>query len=159
SGTLNISRADREGWIRGDLRLPELRYVVVNQSSETVPELEGVHHKGVSIEPATETDSDVRSLSLWNLDIRLRADNQIFISGMGLESEWEADLRVIGTTAHPRVVGEMTARRGTYNFAGREFDLDEGRITFDGGELTNPRLNIAASAQVNEITGLINITG
>ncbi len=159
SGTLNISRANREGWIRGDLRLPELRYVVVTQSSETVPELEGVHRKGVVIAQPKDTDQDVRSLSLWNLDIRIRADNQIFITGMGLESEWEADLRLVGTTARPRVDGEMTARRGTYNFAGREFDIDTGIITFDGGELTNPRLNISASAVVNEITGLINITG
>ncbi len=35
--------------------------------------------------------------SIWQLDLRLRADNRVYVGGMGLESEWSADLRVEGT--------------------------------------------------------------
>ena len=38
--------------------------------------------------------------SIWRLDIELVADNRIYVSGMGMESEWRADnLHARGTTA------------------------------------------------------------
>ncbi len=48
--------------------------------------LDGVHHKGYDIVPAT--DNGLAPPSLWKLDIKASAANQIFVSGMGLESEW-----------------------------------------------------------------------
>ena len=53
--------------------------------------------------PAPPTQQADAAPSIWKLDLRLRADNQLFISGMGLESEWSADLRVQGTTATPAI--------------------------------------------------------
>ena len=35
-------------------------------------------------------------ISSWKLDVRVHALNQIFVAGMGLDSEWRADLRVTG---------------------------------------------------------------
>src|SRR3546814_1218058 len=85
-----------------------------------------------------EPDSGGSAPSIWNLDIAVRADNQIFVSGMGMESEWSADLRITGTTADPRITGSLDLLRGTYGFAGRRFTLDEGEIDFTGGEIKNP---------------------
>jgi len=157
SGTLDITNNAQDGpWIKGDLRLPELRYEVVLQSASQVSELEGVRIRGA--QPPRQTDT--RSApQLWNLDIRLRADNQIFVNGMGLESEWKTNMRVRGTTVTPQVTGNMTVVRGTYAFGGREFDIEKGEITFDGGNLTNPKIEILATAQVDDITGTITIDG
>lgn len=95
---------------------------------------------------------------LFNLDLRLRADNRVFVSGMGLESEWETDLRVTGTSAAPVVTGRAELMRGTYSFAGRRFELeDNSSVTFQGG--TNPVLNIRASGDVQGTTITINIGG
>src|SRR5690606_15318005 len=106
NGTLDITNNSQDGpWIRGDLRLPELRYEVVLQSASKVSELEGVRIKGAQPPRPTQAKAAPR---LWNLDIRLRADNQIFVNGMGLESEWKANMRVRGTTVTPRVTGNMT---------------------------------------------------
>ncbi|WP_140985438.1 translocation/assembly module TamB domain-containing protein [Asticcacaulis tiandongensis] len=157
SGNLDITNSTQDGpWIRGDLRLPELRYEVVLQSASQVSELEGVRIRGAQPPRQTETRS---APQLWNLDIRIRADNQIFVNGMGLESEWKTDMRVRGTTVTPRVAGNMTVVRGTYAFGGREFDIEKGEITFDGGNLTNPKIEILATAEVDDITGTINIDG
>lgn len=160
SGTIDITNDAANGpWIRGDLRLPELKYEVVFQGASKVDTLEGVRFKGARTPGDTAAKTGKAAPSLWNLDIRVRADNQIFVNGMGLESEWRMNLRASGTTRAPVVVGTMNVIRGTYAFGGREFDIDKGVITFDGGTLGNPDIDLTASTVVDDITGTITIAG
>ena len=79
---------------------------------------------------------------------------------MGLEAEWSTDMRVTGNAANPRVVGKLEVVRGTYSFAGKRFDLDDnGRITFDGGALTNPQIALVARTSVQGVSATIDISG
>lgn len=156
SGTIDITNSEADGGlIKGDLRLPQLKYVVMKQAAAEVAVLDGVRRKG---EEAI-TQSAIALPAFWRLDIAARADNQIFVSGMGLESEWSARLRVTGTTKDPRIVGTMKVVRGNYTFAGRSFDIDNGTITFDGGPVTDPEINLTASASVQDVEGIIKVTG
>src|SRR6185503_15929470 len=82
----------------------------------------------------------------------LHAPNKVFIAGMGLESEWGADLRVQGTSKTPSILGTVELVRGTYSLSGRRFDLTRGLITFTGSRPPNPRIDIAASADIDDVT-------
>lgn len=157
SGTLRITNS-REGGalIQGDLRLPEVRYQIVRQGAAEVAVLEGVRRKGA---PPPSTEPEQTALpGLFKLDLRLRADNELYVEGMGLESEWAADLRVTGTSAAPIIVGRANVVRGTYSFASRRFDLDDSSyIAFEGS--TNPALSLRATGDVNDTDVTINIAG
>jgi translocation and assembly module TamB len=119
--------------------------------------LEGVRRKGAP-PPSAEPQEGPGLPGLFKLDLRLRAANQLFVSGMGLESEWGADLRVTGTSAAPQIVGRLDVVRGTYSFAGRRFDLDDtSHVTFEGG--TNPALDIRATGDVSGTAITIVIGG
>jgi translocation and assembly module TamB len=156
SGTIAITNSKANGGlIQGTLTIPEARYRIVLQSAASVPELTGVRRKGA---PPPKPGEGATLPSNWKLDIRIRADNQIFVEGMGLEAEWRTNMRVTGTTATPSVVGRLEVVRGTYSFAGKRFELARGVITFQGG-LTNPALDISANTTVEEVTATINITG
>ncbi|WKL56235.1 translocation/assembly module TamB domain-containing protein [Asticcacaulis sp. ZE23SCel15] len=157
SGTLDITNGDDGALIKGNLSLPQTRYKIVTQGAAEITELEGVRRPAITTAgPPPRQKAPPKE---WRLDVRVRADNQIFVSGMGLESEWRANINVGGTTRAPRVLGNLNAIRGTYNFAGREFKLDTGVISFEGGQLTNPEIEITASTVVDDITGTINVTG
>ena len=158
SGTLKIHHDKTGGQISGDLSIPEARYQIVRQGAADVPALDGVRRKGQPLETARQRQQ-AAATGLFRLNIRLHADNQLFVSGMGLDSEWKADLRVRGTTADPRVTGEADIVRGTFSFAGKRFDLDRGIVHFEGGALSDPTLDISASTTVNDIDAVINITG
>ena len=124
-------------------------------------ELAGVRRKGEplpSVRDSTQ-QADNTAPSIWKLDLRLRADNRLFIAGMGLESEWSADLRVQGTTATPSILGEADLIRGTYSFSGQRFDVTRGHIAFTGARPPNPRIDIVASADIKDVTVNINVSG
>src|SRR5690606_1605488 len=96
---------------------------------------------------------------LIRLDIRLRAPDQIYVSGMGLESEWQADVTLQGTTEAPRVTGEIDLVRGTLGFAGRSFDLEEGKVTFPTGDAYDPSIRLLASDTIEEVTVNVAVSG
>jgi translocation and assembly module TamB len=161
SGTLGITSSQAGGGlIEGDLRIPEARYQIILQGAAEVAELEGVRRRTDRPRQQGEAAAASAFANNWRLDVRIRADNQIFVSGMGLEAEWATDLRVRGTATNPEVIGSLDVVRGTYSFAGRRFDLDEsGRVVFEGGPLTDPQLNLAATTSVEGVTATINIGG
>jgi translocation and assembly module TamB len=159
SGTLAITNGPGGGLIRGDLGIPEARYRIIRQGAAEVAELEGVRRR--TDLPADDKAVQAAGLPAdWRLDIRVRADNRIFVSGMGLEAEWATDLRVAGTAANPVVLGSLDVVRGTYSFAGRRFDLAEtGAVRFEGGAMTNPELDLAATTTVDGVNATITIGG
>jgi len=160
SGRLAITNSKAAGaLIKGELSIPEARYQIIRQGAAEVPELTGVRRR--TDQPAkagSEKDGGVPSN--WKLDIRIRADNKLFVSGMGLEAEWATDLRVAGTAADPRVTGTLRVVRGTYSFAGRRFDLaEDGEVRFQGGPINDPQLDLSADTTVEGVTATINIGG
>ncbi|HYW16162.1 MAG TPA: translocation/assembly module TamB domain-containing protein [Allosphingosinicella sp.] len=161
TGDLAITNSRANGaLISGDLALPQVRYQIIRQGAAQVIELAGVRRKGEPLPSVREATQQADSApSIWKLDLRLRADNQLFIAGMGLESEWSADLRVQGTTATPSIVGEAELIRGTFSFSGQRFDVTRGHIAFTGGRPPNPRIDIVASADIKDVTVNINVSG
>ena len=160
TGNVAITNSKANGaLISGDLTVPNLRYQIIRQAAAQVVDLQGVRRKGDPLPvPGTEGDTG-GTPSIWKLDLRVRADNQLFISGMGLESEWSADLRVQGTSATPSIVGEADIIRGTFSFSGRRFDVTRGHIAFTGGRPPNPTIDLVASADVDDVTVNINVSG
>lgn len=164
TGQLRLRKnAGETALLSGKLLLPEARYELVRQGASEVPELTGVHFKpprGIprvtGDEPAPPAGSLFRSL---RLDVALTAPNQLFVTGMGLDSEWSADLRVGGTSAAPLVSGDINLVRGNLGFAGRQFDLQDGRLIFTGGAANNPQIVLSASEDIDDIAVAINVSG
>ncbi|MBB4153536.1 translocation and assembly module TamB [Sphingomonas jinjuensis] len=160
SGTIKVTKNAQGGLIQGNLIVPNARYQIIRQGQAEVPELTGVRRKS-QIRAAKPTDRPAPPApsGLFNLDLRVRAPNQLFVSGMGLESEWSMDLRIGGTSAAPTIAGGLDLVRGTYSFAGKRFDVTRGTVRFRGGVLADPDINIQASTTTDGITANIVISG
>lgn len=165
SGPLSISRQNREPLtISARLQLPETHYRIVRKDAAELPMLSGIRRKSGRARRLAADDEDedelVRVLAQdWRLDVGVQARNQIFVTGMGLDSEWSADLRVKGTTGTPQVSGQIDLVRGTLGFAGRSFILREGKLRFAGGAFTDPQLHIVAEGDVEDVAMRLTVTG
>ncbi|MFZ5747392.1 MAG: translocation/assembly module TamB domain-containing protein [Pseudomonadota bacterium] len=147
--------------VKGRIVLPEARYEIVRQGAADVPALTGVRRKsGDESDPYRRPDRVARAGHPIRLDLVIDADNKLFLSGMGLESEWGAHITIGGTAAEPKVGGNAQVVQGTYSFAGRRFDLSrQSNIGFQGNALTNPTLNISATTSAEGVTAILNIGG
>jgi translocation and assembly module TamB len=95
----------------------------------------------------------------WRFLIDAVGDGRVNVRGLGLDSDWSANIRLRGSTAAPQIFGRADLIRGGYEFAGTRFELLRGRIDFDGNSPPNPRLDIVAEAQVTGLTARVSVAG
>lgn len=93
------------------------------------------------------------------LDVRIRMLPRFSVEGRGLTSLWQAALRVSGTPAAPAITGSVNAVKGNFDFLGKNFALTRGVVTFAGGSLSDPLLDIELTNESPDLTAHITITG
>ncbi|MEX6633921.1 translocation/assembly module TamB domain-containing protein [Hyphococcus lacteus] len=95
-----------------------------------------------------------------DFNVKVTADDRIFIRGRGLESEWAANVVANNDRGQAIMLGDLTLRRGWLDFSGRRFDLTRGQIAFDRINPNNPLLDIRAELNTGDgVTAAIVISG
>jgi translocation and assembly module TamB len=158
SGQLIYRRTPSGPSLKGQLRLPETRYVIAVANSRNIEALEGVRRKKGTPFNASATKASRQGEAI-DLLIDIAAPRKVLISGLGLESEWRTKLSVRGTSLNPIIDGQLQLIRGTYDFAGRRFVMDEGRVIFDPENLTNPQIELKAQTNQNNLATNLTISG
>lgn len=156
-----IKAANGDPVLSGTVRLPSTRYQFVRQGSAQVPRLSGVRFKTRpgSQQASEQGRSNAPAFGDVRLDLRIVAPNELFVSGMGLESEWRADLRLSGSSSDPRIAGSVELIRGTLGFAGRSFSLQEGRIRFLGGSTDSAIIALSATETIDDVDITLAVSG
>lgn len=155
TGPLRFKSDGAGGVISGDLRLDKSRYRLGQASAASaVPQL---NIREINVPGGGEEDDSPRVP--WTLAIKAHAPNQLLVTGLGLRSEWSADLAIGGVPDNPSITGRADLVRGSYDFAGRTFALERGKILFAGEVPANPALDIVANANATGLNASINVTG
>ncbi len=140
AGRLRINRASWElGTAADDLTLPNIATREINLPAD--------------IQPPSAPGA------AWRYLIDARGPSRIDVDGMGLDSEWGADIQLRGTTEDPRIGGEARVVRGSYSFAGTRFELTRGVIDFDETVPIDPRLDIEATTDKDGLEVTVDVTG
>ena len=149
-------RSDGDGGvIGGDVRLDTSRYKFGQATAASA--LPQVSVREINVPGGDNADDEVAAP--WRLDVRARARNGLMVTGLGLSSEWTAQVQIAGTPTDPALTGRADLVRGDYEFAGREFELSRGIIRFAGEVPANPALDIEASANTTGLNATIRVTG
>ncbi len=142
AGRLNVTAARwRLGGSEVEQNLPDLKVTETNL-------------------PADRAPAPARSAP-WRYLIDARANDNIKVDGLGLDSEWRGDVLLRGTTDDPRIGGsaQVIPRQGFYEFAGVRFDITRGEIAFDENVPVDPRVDIVAETQVDDLSVQVTVRG
>lgn len=154
SADLNLSGTQRDLLAAGRVTIDRTEVRLVSAGAADVQTLGPIRIVGQpTIVSARQEPSNIR------LDIQVTAPGQIFARGRGLDSEWGADLRISGTTATPRILGDVTVQRGSFTLIGKRFDISEGLVRFNGGQTIDPSIKIVLQREADGLTGFITIEG
>jgi translocation and assembly module TamB len=163
TGQLHLTKAEGQtALLQGRVQLPETRYQIIRQGSEEVPELTGVHFKTPRRQRFTTDEPEKPTPGLFSnirLDLTLTAPEKLFVSGMGLESEWRANFSMTGTSAQPSITGQVELIRGTLGFASRNFELTDGRVSFTGGQTIDPIVDVTGTDDIDDVTVSVHVAG
>ncbi|MFV0625068.1 translocation/assembly module TamB domain-containing protein [Sphingomonas sp. ac-8] len=155
TGPITIRSDGSGGVIGGDVRLNEGRYQL-GRAAASAP-LPRINVREINL-PGGDEQDDAPSRP-WRMNLHARASKGLTVTGLGLTSEWSADLQIRGEPTNPAITGRATLVQGDVEFAGREFELQRGIIRFDGSVPANPALDIAADADTEGLNAIIRVTG
>ncbi|MFN7176944.1 MAG: translocation/assembly module TamB domain-containing protein, partial [Thermaurantiacus sp.] len=155
SGPLTWRGTSERSVLSGRLVIDDGRFVVQQLEASDVPQLQVRR----ADEQPVVAERPMFATSGLALDIAIRSGDVIQINGMGLESRWRGNLRVTGTAADPQLVGTATLVEGDYSFAGNDFEIDRGVITFNGAPLDSSLRIEASTTTTDGVTANILITG
>jgi len=155
TGPIKIRNGASGGVISGDVTLNR-SYFKFGQASAVVA-LPQIKTREIN-RRADERPRRARSRP-WRFALNANAPNRLQVEGLGLDSEWRANLKVTGPGDNFAMVGNADLVRGNYTFAGRRFRLERGRIRFVGSQPANPILDIEAEANLTGLNATINVTG
>jgi translocation and assembly module TamB len=155
TGPLRIVSDGTGGTIAGRVRIEQARWMLGRASAALA--LPSIATR--EINPRADVAPAKARAAPWKFLIDATGANRIDVRGLGLDSEWGADIRLRGDTTNPQIFGTADLVRGGYEFAGKRFELTRGRIRFAGEVPVDPRLDIVAEGDANGISAKISITG
>jgi len=155
SGDISVSGPLAEPAISGDLSIDRLDAEIPKSLPSSVTPLEVV-----SEEEYAETIDGVERSEGSPLAVAVTARDAVYVRGRGLDTQWRADVAVGGTTASPRLSGDLQIVRGSLEFAGRRFRITRGDIVFTELNGADPTLDIAAEYETPDgVIAIIEVTG
>ena len=97
-------------------------------------------------------------------NLRIKIPKNTWVKNEDLRIELSGDLELVKNNTFVELFGSVNVVRGQYDMLGRTFIIDEGMISFEGGEEIMPKMNITATysfrtAQREEKKLTVNITG
>ena len=132
---------------RADIRIPE-------QMPPSVVEIQvkEINRRGGAPTPAEEPARRDSPFQL-RLDLTVKAQNQIFVRGRGLEIEMSSDVTVGGTAAKPILGGGLKLVNGTLDLLTKRFEFTQANVDFVGDGSTDPVLDVNAQAKADRHHG------
>ncbi len=94
----------------------------------------------------------------FEVDVTMKAPARVFVRGRGLDSEWSMNARLQGPLSKPILTGDADLIRGEFNLLSKRFELDSGRIAFNGDPM-QANLNISGSRAATDLTAYVAVTG
>jgi translocation and assembly module TamB len=91
----------------------------------------------------TLPDNDMMKKLTGTLNVVIPRNTWIKSEDMNLELHGDFDL--LKNSTYFEIFGSLGISRGNYTLYGRKLIIQEGQLTFQGGEKINPRINIEAS--------------
>ncbi|MDJ1008206.1 MAG: translocation/assembly module TamB domain-containing protein [Paracoccaceae bacterium] len=93
----------------------------------------------------------------FGLDILVRAPNQVFVRGRGLDAELGGQVRLAGTTRNIAPAGRFDLIRGRLDILGQRLEMTEGAIELTGA--LDPELRLVAATRAEDVDVSIIVEG
>ncbi|APE27044.1 translocation/assembly module TamB domain-containing protein [Aurantiacibacter gangjinensis] len=158
TGPMRIVSNGVGGTIAGRLTATSARWQL--GAAEAIAELPSIPVTEINL-PADARPTFVDTAP-WRFLIDVRAPGGIEVDGLGLDSEWRTEnLLIRGTTDDPRLGGSVSIvpRQGFYSFAGTRFEITRGEIDFDRNVPIDPRIDLLAETEVNNLQVQVTVRG
>ncbi|TNF38084.1 MAG: hypothetical protein EP315_01715 [Gammaproteobacteria bacterium] len=106
--------------------------------------------------------SEQTTIEKWLIStrIRLTLGDRVNFYGFGFEGRFGGNLLIEDIPGQlTRATGEINIPEGRYTAYGQRLEVEQGRLLYTGGPISNPGLDIRAIRKVNNVTAGLKVRG
>jgi len=150
SPQLHLDHTNKGLSLNGEVLIPKAE-IVLNELPANV--------KRVSSDAIVVGEEKSSPLAV-NMNILLKMGKDVHIKAFGVNTWLDGQMQVRQLPNRLATAnGELLTRDGTFRAYGQYLNIEQGRLSYSGGYLNEPGLNIRASKDVNDITVGVMATG
>jgi len=158
-GTLKV-KGDRDGALaKGTVSVEHADFSIPEKLPAQVPTLDVTYVNAPSFHEMKPIQTGKRIPYPLEFDIKVMADDNVFIYGRGLSSEWRGDFHIGGTYTDIIPKGNLDLLKGDFTFSGKSFDLIKGALIFTGKSGDAPYLDIAGRTEEKSVSIIASLKG
>lgn len=153
---VQLSRTAENMTVEGKVNVPS---ATINL--QKLPRSQGTQSSSsdvVVIDAKTQEEAQAESAPIF-ASVNVTFGDDVNLAGFGLAAKVSGQLDVIERPGQPTSGSGAINVDGTYKAYGQDLTIQQGQLLFAGTPLDNPRLNITAVRQVEEVTAGLRITG
>ncbi len=159
SGEISLQGSLEDSRLAGEVKIRHAEGRIPTHIPATVPEIEVIEINKPGEEEPRPPSRPSPFLEKLALDLRLFAPDNVIAKGLGLDSEWKAEISVAGTAADPEIRGGLTLLEGIFIFMGEEMTLRDCNVMMDGEYPPAPYLTINARIVKPDIIMDLQVVG
>ncbi len=158
SSQLNAAGDMDRAEITGQVRIDEAEYYISQLiSASSLGDYTIIEENGHAEEKAK--DQDEQGGPVIGLSVVVEANNNIFVRGPDLETEWSGKLNVTGSAGDPEIRGNLSLVRGRFMLLDAPVQLSKGDIRFAGADPSNPYIDLTGVIKGRGMDSTLRITG
>jgi len=140
---------------RGRIKIPDLPTKGIIEEIKFVDKEE--EEEEFTIETTKETDYFKDNVAMG---LKVSIPSNTWVRGRGANIEIKGKVGVNKKYGEPIIItGNIDTVRGTYDFLGKLFKIEEGTVSFAGTQEINPFLDLKALYRVSDVDVFVNIRG
>ncbi len=159
TGDLKINGKGEQVDIAGKIDVEKLRVTLPDKPDKEIQEIQFVDEDKEEFVVASGNEESFFDKNIGlNMQIHMSRNNWVRGQGANIELRGNLDIQ---KEFHEslRIVGNISVIRGTYENFGKVFRIEDGNVSFSGGQEIDPFLDITALYRVSNVNVFINIGG
>jgi len=103
-------------------------------------------------------DAAIEDSSLWNLDLNIIGQNNLWIKNSEVDAEFKTDLHVERNVGLLGILGTLEVIRGSYYLVGQKFRIESGSMTYQDVAGIDPEIDFIVSTRLRGREGEASVT-
>lgn len=157
SGSIQLTGNSKGVHLAGKARVVDGQIDIPDQMPVSVDSIEVTYINGPLARSNPVIPKKDRYPLTW--DLTVSSTGNLRVQGRGLNSEWEGQVLITGSTDKLSLKGPLKVKQGDFSFSGRQFRIQEGQILFQGDPVKDTRLHLRANLDLNDLDVIAKLEG
>lgn len=145
--------------LSGKVDLLKTEIKIPQKFEEDIPTIEIENPINAGEVKQNPPEKSEKQLPVIQLQIEAQSKTPIYVRGRGLNSQWQANLKLLGDLNQPEAKGDIILKRGTFDLIGKTLVLNKGEVNFSSSSILKPSFTVQGLHRKDDMSIIVRVSG